>query len=168
MRLAPELLGLLCEPCGFGTAHLACRQVFLGALVTPHFPSVSAQDWMHAWSTSFAYEFQMRLMSAAEILCPLEALAHHTEDAQAQLALAQAEFRALLDEAAFVFPPDFPARQVLRIFAGLALAQRAWLEESGFETADRKEKEQWILESPALGWSSFALEFAGPNGIGGG
>jgi len=127
---------------------LACRQVHSSFL---HFawPDSSVPRDAQAANSEWSC-FYENLLNIARALCPLEALAHRTEEVAAALVVHQAEFADLESRVPW---KSFPVP--LRIFAGVALAQRTWLDEVCFLTLGEMERSDILSESPAWSVESF-------------
>lgn len=91
---------------------------------------------------------------AATRLCTLESLAHRTAEVEEDLRAARASFEEAVSTVMAALPERFP-RASLRLFAGLAAAQREWLEESGWLEAGTGDRLDWLGESPSRSWACF-------------
>ena len=136
----------------------AVRQALLGAfLVRPP----DQHEWQGIEAVlSFLREAQTpelfeRFFACAEALCPLESLAHLTDEARMELDTARLAFQRFVRDCGPTFPLKPGGERTLRILAGIALTQDAWLRDTGFVALSLAERSEILPESPAFGWHSF-------------
>jgi hypothetical protein len=141
----------------------ALRQALLGACVGFSTPmKVSVKVLESAAALAFVQSAQAgplfdALFACAEALCPLEALAHRTEETHAQLEEAQTRFSACVNagKALLPLPPELCGGAFWRLLAGIGLCQEEWLRETGFVSLSPLERKDALSEAPAMGWHAF-------------
>jgi hypothetical protein len=96
------------------------------------------------------------LEECAAILCPLEAMAHLTEEARGELVGARERFEVLAAACAPTLPFPFSTARGLRFLLGVGFAQASWMVDVRFAKADPHERAAMFLESPAHSWAALA------------
>lgn len=132
----------------------AARQVVLAA-VRPWTCEDTSFKQMVSWAeSSEAWVLFEALHSASRALCPLESLAHLTDDSRRELECARAAFAHVADACVRGFPASFPeclrSSSAIRTLGGMVCTQEAWRRDVGYEDLSAEARLDVLLESPAF------------------
>ncbi|MCA2961512.1 MAG: hypothetical protein IOD12_14770 [Silvanigrellales bacterium] len=132
----------------------ATRQVVLAA-ARPRTYENSAFTHLVSWAeSSEAWVLFEALYSASQALCPLESLAHLTDDSRRDLECTRDAFALVADACVRGFPAAFPeslrSPSAMRTLGGMAFAHEAWRRDVGYENLSAEARLDILLESPAF------------------